>query len=98
MGLFFSVCHVESFTLEVLAMLQHSWYVLSILMGMATGWNAQTRSDRALPWDLVIRKFWPHTLVGLVATIILWRYAGGGFNWFVPLLAGLNKGHMQADF
>ena len=72
-----------------IVMLQHSWYVLSILMGMATGWNAQTRSDRALPWDLVIRKFWPHTLVGLVATIILWRYAGGGFNWFVPLLAGM---------
>jgi membrane glycosyltransferase len=72
-----------------IVMLQHSWYVLSILMGMATGWNAQTRSDRALPWELVIRKFWPHTLFGLVATIILWRYAGGGFNWFVPLLAGM---------
>ena len=72
-----------------IVMLQHSWYVLSILMGMATGWNAQTRSDRALPWDLVIRKFWPHTLFGFAAAIILWRYAGGGFNWFVPLLAGM---------
>ena len=73
-----------------IVMLQHSWYVLSILMGMATGWNAQTRSDRALPWDLVIRKFWPHTLFGFAAAIILWRYAGGGFNWFVPLLAGMS--------
>jgi len=72
-----------------IVMLQHSWYVLSILMGMATGWNAQTRTDRALPWNLVISKFWPHTLIGLVATVILWRYAGGGFNWFVPLLAGM---------
>ena len=41
------------------------------------------------PWDFVAGKFWPHTLVGVAATVILWRYAGGSFNWFVPLLAGM---------
>src|SRR5882672_2766536 len=39
-----------------IVMLQHSWFVFSILIGMATGWNAQTRADRALPLGLVIRK------------------------------------------
>jgi membrane glycosyltransferase len=72
-----------------IVMLQHSWYVLSILMGIATGWNAQTRTDRALPFALVTRKFAVHTIVGAAAAFVLWRYAGTSFNWFVPLLAGL---------
>ena len=72
-----------------IVMLQHSWYVFTILMGMATGWNSQTRSDRALPLGFVTWKFWPHTLIGVAATVILWRHAGNSFNWFVPLLAGM---------
>ena len=48
-------------------MLQHSWYVFSILMGMSTGWNPQTRIDRALPLGLVARNFAPHTAIGAIA-------------------------------
>ncbi|HEY0266154.1 MAG TPA: glucans biosynthesis glucosyltransferase MdoH [Rhizomicrobium sp.] len=70
-------------------MLQHSWFVLSVLMGMATGWGSQQRTDRALPLDYVARQFWPHTLVGMAATVILWKYAHDSFGWFVPLLAGM---------
>jgi membrane glycosyltransferase len=80
---------VFSTLMAPIVMLQHSWYVFSILMGMATGWNAQTRADRALPLGLVARKFAAHTIVGLIATFVLWRYANDSFNWFVPLLAGL---------
>jgi membrane glycosyltransferase len=72
-----------------IVMLQHSWYVFSIVMGMATGWNPQTRTDRALPLKLVARKFGVHTAIGAVAALVLWRYAPDSFNWFVPLLAGL---------
>ncbi len=70
-----------------IVMLQHSWYVISILAGIATGWNAQTRTDRALPLALVARQFAPHTLIGVAATVILWSAAP--FNWFLPLLVGL---------
>jgi membrane glycosyltransferase len=72
-----------------IVMLQHSWFVVSILMGVATGWNAQTRADRALPLMLVARKFAVHTVIGVAATLILWRAAPDSFSWFVPLLAGL---------
>jgi membrane glycosyltransferase len=72
-----------------IVMLQHSWYVFSILMGMATGWNPQTRTDRALPVPLVIRKFAAHTLIGVAGAALLQRYAPDSFNWFLPLLAGL---------
>jgi len=72
-----------------IVMLQHSWYVFSVVLGMATGWNPQTRTDRALPLKLVARKFAPHTMIGAIAALVLWYYAPGSFNWFVPLLAGL---------
>jgi membrane glycosyltransferase len=70
-----------------IVMLQHSWYVFSILMGISTGWGSQQRTDRALPLAFAARQFAPHTLVGLGATIVLWNTHS--FGWFVPLLAGL---------
>jgi membrane glycosyltransferase len=72
-----------------IVMLQHSWYVFSILIGMATGWNPQTRTDRALPFTLVVRKFAVHTVIGLAVTVLLLRTAPDSFDWFLPLLAGL---------
>jgi membrane glycosyltransferase len=78
---------VFSTLMAPIVMLQHSWYVISILAGIATGWNAQTRTDRALPLTLVARQFAPHTLIGVAATVVLWSAAT--FNWFLPLLAGL---------
>jgi membrane glycosyltransferase len=78
---------VFSTLMAPIVMLQHSWYVVSILAGIATGWNAQTRTDRALPLGLVTRVFAAHTLIGVAATLILWRM--DSFDWFIPLLAGL---------
>jgi membrane glycosyltransferase len=72
-----------------IVMLQHSWYVVTIILGMATGWNAQTRTDRALPLGLVTAKFAPHTLIGLAAAFLIYSYVPVDFDWFVPLLAGL---------
>ena len=37
-----------------IVMLAHSWYIFSILMGIATGWGPQARNDRALPLWFVI--------------------------------------------
>jgi membrane glycosyltransferase len=70
-------------------MLAHSWYVLTLLMGIATGWGSQVRDDRALPLWFVIRHYWPQTLVGAGTTALLWRFAPGGLVWYAPLLAGL---------
>jgi membrane glycosyltransferase len=73
--------------LAPIVMLQHSWYVLSILLGISTGWSAQHRGDRALPLGFVARGFAAHTVIGILATAILWHT--GAFGWYVPLLAGL---------
>lgn len=71
------------------AMLAHSWFMLSILAGRATGWATQTRSDRALPFWLVAKTFGVHTLIGAGAAYGLYRFAPGSLPWFLPLLVGL---------
>jgi membrane glycosyltransferase len=71
------------------AMLAHSWFLLNILVGRATGWNTQARSDRALPFWFVVKNFWPHTLIGVAVTYVLYRFAPASLPWFLPLLAGL---------
>jgi membrane glycosyltransferase len=70
-----------------IVMLQHSWYVLTIMLGISTGWGSQARDDRALPLAFVIRAFATHTFIGIAATVVLWET--GAFGWYVPLLAGL---------
>ncbi|MBN9588851.1 MAG: glucans biosynthesis glucosyltransferase MdoH [Alphaproteobacteria bacterium] len=72
-----------------IAMLQLSWYIFTILMGIATGWGAQQRTDRALPLDYVARGFGVHTALGILGVILLWAFAPGSQGWFLPLLAGL---------
>jgi membrane glycosyltransferase len=70
-------------------MLAHSWYVISILMGISTGWGSQARDDRALPLWFVIRHYWPHTFIGIGSSVLLLRYAPDDLYWFAPLLVGL---------
>jgi membrane glycosyltransferase len=80
---------IFSTLLAPIVMLQHSWFVFNILAGISTGWGAQQRRDRALPFLFVLRSFLVHTVIGAAAAALLWRYAGPSFAWFVPLLAGL---------
>jgi membrane glycosyltransferase len=72
-----------------IVMLAHSWYIFSILLGIATGWGPQTRDDRALPLLFVVRRYWLHTVIGIGTTYMLWRFAPSDLAWYAPLLAGL---------
>ncbi|MES2292847.1 MAG: glucans biosynthesis glucosyltransferase MdoH [Pseudomonadota bacterium] len=70
-------------------MLTHSWFLLNIVLGRSTGWGTQTRDDRALPFWLVFKEYWPHTLIGALSAFILYRFAPDSLGWFVPLLLGM---------
>jgi membrane glycosyltransferase len=74
--------------LAPVVMLAHSWMLINILLGRATGWGTQTRDDRALPFWLVFRAYWPHSLIGILASAALYRFAPDSLEWFVPLLLG----------
>ena len=70
-------------------MLAHSWFVLSILSGISSGWAAQTRDDRSLPLWFVIRRYWPHTVIGIGCTYVLWRFRPDDLYWYGLLLLGM---------
>ena len=70
-------------------MLTHSWFIFSIVTGRATSWGTQTRDDRALPFWLVLKGYWAHTLIGILAGAALYRFAPASLGWFMPLLLGL---------
>jgi membrane glycosyltransferase len=72
-----------------IVMLAHSWYVLTILLGVATGWGTQARNDHGLKLGFAIRHYWPHTAIGIGVSWPLWRLAPAELFWYAPLLAGL---------
>jgi membrane glycosyltransferase len=73
----------------------HTVFLLGLLSGRAIGWGGQVRDDHAVPWSLAVRKFWPHTLLGLGCLAILAAthpsalpyalFLAGGLAFSIPL-------------
>ncbi len=70
-------------------MIFHAYFVLTTLIGVNVGWNAQERNGRGIPWPEAIK----HTLlVSMVAVIwggFTYLYAPKYFWWLLPVLLGL---------
>ncbi len=70
-------------------MIFHAYFVLTTLIGVNVGWNAQERNGRGIPWHEAIK----HTLlVSMVAVIwgsFTYFYAPKYFWWLLPVLLGL---------
>lgn len=70
-------------------MLLHSGFVVSILVGRAVGWDAQTRGERTIPLGATLRVHRGHVAVGLLWGGLALYAAGGFFVWLLPVLLGL---------
>jgi membrane glycosyltransferase len=83
---------VETIIMGLIApvvMLSQSSAVCEILLGRDSGWNTQRRDDGSVPARELARRFWRHTLLGLLL---------GGFAasvsfylslWMLPVVLGL---------
>jgi membrane glycosyltransferase len=58
------------------------------LLGAAAGWPPQNRGPRGVGWGEAWRRFWPHTLFGLV-TFALLADAWQAVLWALPFAGGL---------
>jgi membrane glycosyltransferase len=80
---------IFSMLLAPVIMLSHAIYVAAIFLGSKARWAAQQRGDGGLSQAAVMRTFAPHTVAGLGAAALAWRYIPDSSLWLVPLLAGL---------
>ena len=72
-----------------LQMLWHSQFVITILLGINVGWEAQKRHADGTTWSFALRHHWGHTLIGLFWGGAVWLLAPPIFWWFTPVLAGM---------
>ncbi len=67
----------------------HSIYLGGLLLGRTIGWNAQTRSDHAVPFSLAVQTLWPHTLYGGLVLAMIAASAPGALPYALYFVAGL---------
>lgn len=77
-----------SVLLAPIMMLSQTGFVASILMGRNSGWNSQRRSEASSAWGVLVRRFLPHTVLGVLATSLVWRFLPEYGWWLSPVLAG----------
>lgn len=66
----------------------HARFVVGILMGQTTGWDAQDRGDAGTPWKEAWAAHWPATAAGLVWLVVLSLTTPGLLPWFSPVILG----------
>jgi membrane glycosyltransferase len=92
---------VLSGLLAPLLMLTQSRAVYDILLGRDSGWQAQRRDSGASPFRQTVRRYLPHTVIGLILSIPLVLLTGARIGRFLlrvpeetappPVLARYNQ-------
>lgn len=70
-------------------MLLQSRFVVSVLLGRDSGWQAQGRDDRGILWsDACYRHRW-HTAIGVLLAIAVYAVSPFLLAWMSPAIAGM---------
>lgn len=72
-----------------LMMFYHSYFVLSVFMGISVKWEAQAREGSMVPWSVAIKRAHIATLTALVWGAVTAYYTPALFAWLLPVLVGL---------
>jgi membrane glycosyltransferase len=80
---------IFSMLLAPVMMVFHSIFVVRTLCGSSVVWNAQSRSDRGLPYGEALRRHALHLVLGLVWGAVIYECAPRFIWWIMPVLAGL---------
>jgi membrane glycosyltransferase len=70
-------------------MLTQSATVVQTLLGHDSGWNAQRRDDGSIPLSAIVRRYWPHTAVGVLLAAASYVVSPLLSLWMSPVLLGL---------
>lgn len=70
-------------------MMFQSKFVFDIFIGNSVAWNTQNRDAVGTSWATAWHHHKWHTLLGLLTTCIVWKYAHDLFWWMLPITLGL---------
>ena len=70
-------------------MLFQSKFVVDILLGVDTGWNAQDRGENGTPWAEAVKRHIVHTIIGVAVTVTVFLFANNLFFWILPITVGM---------
>ncbi len=80
---------VHSALIAPVLMLLQSRFVVNVLLGRDSGWQAQTRDDRGTPWSEAYARHRWHTAVGVLLAIVVYSVSPALLAWMSPALAGM---------
>lgn len=72
-----------------IVMISQSAAVFGILSGRDSGWQPQRRSDGRVPLFMTIRRYIPHTLIGVAFAVAALLISVPLFFWMSPVILGL---------
>ena len=67
----------------------HTYFVLSLLLGRAVGWNPQNRSERGLTVGEAFSSLGIFLAIGVAWFTLIWSTAPDYLWWLLPVIAGL---------
>ena len=70
-------------------MLSQSGAVCEVLLGRDSGWQPQRRDDGSVPVRELARRYWRHTVLGLLLGIGAWAVSLHLVLWMTPVVLGL---------
>jgi membrane glycosyltransferase len=70
MNLFFEI--VFSILMTPITWFNHTIFIIGLMFGKKAGWSSQTRDDHAISIPQAIHHFWPHTILGLALSFLLY--------------------------
>ena len=70
-------------------MLIQSRFVLDVLLGRDSGWNAQNRAGTDAPFGEIAKRHIGHMLAGIAAGTLALFISTYTFLWLLPIVAGL---------
>ena len=70
-GLSLTLEMLFSILMTPITWLNHTIFIVGLVLGKKAGWTAQSRDDHTIPLADAVRQFWPHTILGLVLSGLL---------------------------
>ena len=80
---------VLSALLAPIMMMFQSKFVAEIISGKAVSWNTQNRGGDGTSWKEAWHRHKWHTILGIITTIVVAKYATELFWWMLPITLGL---------